>query len=289
MRAAATTTAGVVRSARRQRLPRGHQAGFVVAVTGSVIAARGRSAAASVSSSTTRTTTGGDLTKKFGDPSFWEAQYSSRHASQEELTAFEWFLPYDGEGDGKGESGLREYLLPFLESMHSCDRLLHVGCGTSDLGPKLAQEPSLLVDVMDADNSPSAIRIMEQRHANLENYGACEADVLNLDFPDGTFDAIVDKGTLDALLCSSVEAAREMVTEMHRVLRKGGAYVQVSAEDPEARLELLTGLKGRGNSKGPMGRGEGGPREAWSRHFFKELEELGGGAGCTYFMYVMVK
>ena len=171
-------------------------------------------------------------------------------------------------------------------TFHSCaqqTRLLHVGCGTSDMGPKLAQEPSLSLQVTDADNSPSAVRIMKQRHGALENYETCEADVLSLNVPEGAFDAVVDKGTLDALLCGSVDDAREMVTEMQRVLSKGGAYVQVSAEDPEARLDLLTGCEG------PKGRGKGGRREPWSRHFFKELEELGEGAGCTYFMYVMVK
>lgn len=151
------------------------------------------------------------------------------------------------------------------------------------MGPKLAQEASLSLHVTDADNSPSAIRLMKQRHADLENYTASEADVLNLNFPEGSFDAIVDKGTLDALLCSSVEDAREMVTEMHRVLSKGGAYVQVSAEDPEARLDLLTGCDS------PLKIGKGGRHEPWSRYFFKELEERGEGAGCTYFMYVMVK
>lgn len=151
------------------------------------------------------------------------------------------------------------------------------------MGPKLAQEPSLSLHVTDADNSPSAVRIMEQRYGALENYTASEADVINLNLPAGTFDAVVDKGTLDALLCGSVDDAREMVTEMHRVLCTGGAYVQVSAEDPEARLDLLTGCES------PKGRGERGRREPWSRHFFKELEELGEGAGCTYFMYVMIK
>lgn len=174
---------------------------------------------------------------------------------------------------------------PTWRSYAQQHRLLHVGCGTSDVGPKLSQEPSLALHVTDADSSPSAVRIMKQRHAGLENYTASEADVLNLNFSEGAFDAVVDKGTLDALLCSSVDDAREMVTEMHRILRRGGAYVQVSAEDPEARLDLLTGW---GSSKG---RGKGGRREPWSKHFFKELEleEPGEGAGCTYFMYVMVK
>lgn len=165
-----------------------------------------------------------------------------------------------------------------------------MGCGTSDMGPKLAQEATLSLQVMDADNSPSAVRLMKQRYGDLENYTASEADVLSLDFPEGTFDAIVDKGTLDALLCSSVEDARAMVNEMHRVLGKGGAYVQVSAEDPEARLDLLTGCQCQIQKGGGTGKGKGGRREPWSRHFFKEMEkELGEGAGCTYFMYVMIK
>lgn len=37
-------------------------------------------------------------------------------ANHGELTPFEWFLPYEGDG------GLREYLLPFLESVTSCTR-----------------------------------------------------------------------------------------------------------------------------------------------------------------------
>lgn len=163
------------------------------------------------------------------------------------------------------------------------NRLLHVGCGTSDVGPKLAREASLSLHLTDIDSSPSAVRLMKHRHACLDNYTCQEADVLGLDFPVGSFDAVVDKGTLDALLCGSVDEARNMVTEMHRVLTKGGVYVQVTAEHPEARLELLTEYSGL------LGRPKGERREPWSRYFFKELEELGEGTGSTYFMYVLVK
>ncbi|CAN0087291.1 unnamed protein product, partial [Hapterophycus canaliculatus] len=123
------------------------------------------------------------------------------------------------------------------------ERLLHVGCGTSEVGPKLAQEPSLLplIHVTDSDSSPSALMLMKRRHAALQNYACHEGNALDLNFGDGSFDVVVDKGTLDALLCRSANDAHLMVAEMHRVLRKGGVYFQISAEDPEARLELLTG------------------------------------------------
>lgn len=205
-----------------------------------------------------------DITSKFGDPSFWEGEYSTQYDSQEELQPFEWFLPYDG--------GLRQHLLPFLESM-TCSRLLHVGCGTSEVGPKLATEPDLELHVTDADSSPSAVRIMKRRHASLNNYTCHQTDVLNLPFPEESFDAVVDKGTLDALLCRNVEDAQQMATEMHRVLTKGGVFVQITTEDPEARLELLTK---------PLIE----QHEPWSRSLFKEIGE---GANATYFMYVLVK
>eukprot|EP00904_Undaria_pinnatifida_P007413 jgi/Undpi1/3801/HiC_scaffold_16.g07170.m1 len=206
-----------------------------------------------------------DITSKFGDPSFWEGEYSSQYDSQEELQPFEWFLPYDG--------GLRQHLLPFLESRSSCSRLLHVGCGTSEVGPKLATEPGLSIHVTDADSSPSAVRIMKRRHASLDNYMCHQTDVLNLPFPEDSFDAVVDKGTLDALLCRNMEDAQAMATEMHRVLTKGGVFVQITTEDPESRLELLT--------RPLIEQGE-----PWSRSLFKEIGE---GANATYFMYVLVK
>lgn len=177
------------------------------------------------------------------------------------------------------------------------DRLLHVGCGTSEVGPKLAQEPGLSLHVTDADNSPSAVRLMKQRHAALDNYTCRETDVLNLDFPDGSFDAVVDKGTLDALLCRSVEDAGDMVTEMHRVLTEGGIYVQVTTEDPEARLELLLGSSSSSNrnenrlpqQQQQQQQDQHQHHQPWSRSLFKELGALGEGGGSSYFMYVLVK
>lgn len=72
------TAAVLVRSARTHRWwQRGHQPGVAEAVTSSLNSDRGRGAAASISSSTS-VGSGDDVTKKFGDPSFWESQYSSQ-------------------------------------------------------------------------------------------------------------------------------------------------------------------------------------------------------------------
>ncbi|CAM9137178.1 unnamed protein product [Scytosiphon promiscuus] len=271
--------------------PRGTAAAPADVETSEASCSRSRS---SKGDSSTRDDDDGRFTRKFGDPHFWEGEYSSQlsgeqgehghdhdhdHDHAHAHAPFEWFLPYEG--------GLREQLLPFLESIATTSRtrLLHVGCGTSGVGPKIAQEPSLLplIHVTDSDSSPSALMLMRRRHAALQNYACHEGNALDLDFPDGTFDAIVDKGTLDALLCRSVEDAHLMVAEMHRILRKGGVYFQISAEDPDARLELLAECGS--SAKGGRVR-EGRARDPWSRSFFKELGE---GAESGYFMYVLVK
>lgn len=72
---------------------------------------------------------------------------------------------------------------------------------------------------------------MKRRHAGLEKYTCLQSDVLCLSFPDGSFDAVVDKGTLDALLCRGVDNAQAMAVEMHRVLSKGGVFLQVKGRE----------------------------------------------------------
>ena len=102
-----------------------------------------------------------------------------------------------------------------------------MGCGTSEVGPKLASEPCLDAHITDTDASPSAVHIMKARHIGLDNYSVHRANVLSLPFGEGEFDAVVDKGTLDALLCRSAQDAQWMAAEVHRVLVKGGVFLQV--------------------------------------------------------------
>jgi SAM-dependent methyltransferase len=60
-------------------------------------------------------------------------------------------------------------------------------------------------------------------------------------FEDGTFGAVVDKGTLDAVLCSGTGLGdvRCYVGEAHRLLAPGGSFVLISLGAPDARLTVL--------------------------------------------------
>ena len=55
---------------------------------------------------------------------------------------------------------------------------------------------------------------------------------------DGSFDVVLDKSTMDALLCgdNSFLMTAKMLHEVQRVLKPGGYYFMVSYGEPESRI-----------------------------------------------------
>jgi SAM-dependent methyltransferase len=64
-----------------------------------------------------------------------------------------------------------------------------------------------------------------------------------LNFPDASFDAVIDKGTLDSILCSEASTANSgrYTHEVARVLKPGGVFIIVSQGAPEIRMSYLEG------------------------------------------------
>lgn len=139
-------------------------------------------------------------------------------------------------------------------------RVLVVGCGNSSLGE------AMLVDgwtggIVNCDFSEIVIGQMKERYTD-EFYQRLDksyknvtgqstevavkpmefvcADVTKkLPFEDGSFDLVVCKGTLDAVLCSagSIANAKRMMHECCRLLHdEHGAMVVVSHASPDNRL-----------------------------------------------------
>jgi hypothetical protein len=65
----------------------------------------------------------------------------------------------------------------------------------------------------------------------------------SMGYPDASFDAILDKATLDSLLCGENSTANtgRYVGEVARTLKPGGVYIIVSFGTPENRLSYLEG------------------------------------------------
>ena len=65
-------------------------------------------------------------------------------------------------------------------------------------------------------------------------------DVRNLQFKDGTFDVVIDKACLDAVICGDgKQNVDNMLSEIHRVLTPTGVYICLSHGTEKQRKKYL--------------------------------------------------
>jgi ubiquinone/menaquinone biosynthesis C-methylase UbiE len=90
---------------------------------------------------------------------------------------------------------------------------------------------------------------MKNRYENNPNLHWAVMDVRELKYPDGEFDVILDKGTMDAIMCErgdvwelDEEIAKQcdiMLSEVTRVLKPGGCYIYITFGQPHFRKPVL--------------------------------------------------
>lgn len=103
------------------------------------------------------------------------------------------------------------------------------------------------------DYSTKVIGQMEER--TKQKYPKMVFKVMDVqemrDFGNGEFQTILDKGTLDSVLCgdNSVPCAEKMMGEVYRVLAPGGHYMCISFGDPEHRRKYLETQQWAGDIK----------------------------------------
>ncbi|CAL1590564.1 unnamed protein product [Knipowitschia caucasica] len=186
-----------------------------------------------------------ELIQNMDKKATWDRFYTENRTNAAAFKNFEWFFGFDS---------IRHIILPLLPPKSRPDRpfqVLDLGCGTSALGPSIYKHSPITVHVTCADISPVAVKLM-QEHVTSEEIETSDAasqisfvemdctQLLNHYGPE-SIDLIVDKGTTDALLRSreGKDKARLMLCEGLTVLRRSGALLQFSDEDPDARLLWL--------------------------------------------------
>ncbi|PNH09834.1 Methyltransferase-like protein 13 [Tetrabaena socialis] len=163
----------------------------------------------------------------YGEFEYWDERYAREPA------AFDWY---------QGYTGLKTMLhrvFP-LES-----RLLQIGVGSSRLQEDMVKAG--WQSIVNVDYSRVIIGQMAELHKGYEQLEYSVADARSMpEIEDATFDGVLDKGTLDAVLCGeqSAAGAAAMLAECYRVLKPGCCLLLVTYGDPSSRLPHLAEVPG---------------------------------------------
>lgn len=171
-------------------------------------------------------------TANFASKEYWDAWFSGEGAR----SAFEWY-------------GSPNDVLPFLrdcmtDMTGSPIQVLHIGCGNSALGPKLARSS---VHVTNVDWAEEVLSAAEASHGTRS--GACtwmRGDMTTALMPPGSQHAVLDKGALDALApdeaSETLEAVARMFGSIKQQLHEGGEYWLVSLLQEHVLRALMHGF-----------------------------------------------
>lgn len=123
--------------------------------------------------------------------------------------------------------------------------ILCIGCGDSRLPDAFLNNssPDISYELTIMDSSPTCIAKMKQRYAEEENVSCVCGSVMELQtiLTTASFDVIVDKGLIDALLCGEGwdVPVQKLMDQSQSVLAANGTYVLVSYTLPPSTQEFL--------------------------------------------------
>ena len=156
---------------------------------------------------------------QYGDPKYWDERYTKYKDS-----TFDWLEDF---------KSLEPLLLQFIQKT---DRILMLGCGNAELSEDMYDAG--YQNITNIDISSVVIETMRERNADKTGMIWLVGDVTYMpEFESNSFDALLDKSTIDALLCAenSYVMTAKMLKEAQRVLKVGGYYIAVSYGNPESR------------------------------------------------------
>ena len=115
----------------------------------------------------------------------------------------------------------RHYEAPRLQrlSTGTADKVLEIGCGQG-AGARIVYDLFSPKQYVGIDLDPRMIQRARKRTCALPNATIIQGDVASLDFPDASFDLVLDFGIIH-----HVPNWKEAVAEVHRVLKDHGEFL----------------------------------------------------------------
>uniref|UniRef100_UPI00398E57E4 EEF1A lysine methyltransferase 4 n=1 Tax=Pristiophorus japonicus TaxID=55135 RepID=UPI00398E57E4 len=164
---------------------------------------------------------------QYKDQDYWDERY--RHEE-----TFEWLGPFSHF----------EHLL--REEIRSNETILILGCGNSSMSYDMFM--SGYRSITNIDFSPNCIEKMAIKYACCSGMEWKVMDAKALEFENESFDVVLEKGTLDAMMVDeknpwnvsqeTAEIIDQVSKEISRVLRKGGRFISITFAQPHFRKQL---------------------------------------------------
>jgi len=152
---------------------------------------------------------------------YWNERFENSESN------FDWYVDWEQ---------LEKY---FKEIISENSQILMVGCGNSKMSSQMYN--SNYKNITNIDISDVVIEKMKKQFPDMK---WISMDATKMDFENNSFDCVIDKGTLDAIMCSQDPSPpAKLVREMHRVTKVGGKFCIITHGEPESRLKYFEQFK----------------------------------------------
>merc|ERR1712194_51909 len=159
---------------------------------------------------------------QYGKPEYWDERYTR------DPEPFDWFQRW---------TGLRDVLTKYMKPHHA---LLVVGAGNSRLSEEMYEEG--FINLTNIDTSAVVVKAMAEKYRErLDGMVYTQMDVRQMELMDARFNVVLDKGSLDCILCGEASTlnVQKALNEIARVLDNKGVFICVSHGQPSYRLTYL--------------------------------------------------
>jgi len=171
----------------------------------------------------------------FSSKTYWDDFFVKWKRSTTSEESFEWYGTWS------------DVRLIVKARCQSC-KVLNIGCGNSSLAEDMLHDG--FTEIVSVDFSEIAINEMKKKTAGQPGLSFEVMDILDLkEAWTDTFDVVMDKGTLDAMIHDDDKDAisSKLFSQLSKVLKDGGLYICISLSQQhilEALLAAFTPLLG---------------------------------------------
>ena len=140
--------------------------------------------------------------EKFKEKIYWEERYKNEED-------FDWFCK------------LASFEDLLFQQLKRTDRVLNLGCGNSSLSASLYEKG--YQEIVNIDFSDTVISKMRERYSRMPSPKWFVMDMLDLKFDSGSFDVVLDKGSIDSLMVDQGDVwnpRQEVIRMAEKALRE---------------------------------------------------------------------